>query len=221
MASAHWAEVHDPAIVEGDYFLEQEICVTAGCALVQMHITDLAEAQKEDPLLSTVLDWLKARKTDLKALLAEHAFSVEGQLILWNQQNFTIHQGTLYLCSMPKGETKDLLLFMVPRAHCINALNGCHRDVGHQGCDHTLFLLKECFWWPGMTNQIWQSIRSCAHCLQHKDDLYKVPLHSVVATALMDLLHVDFTGIEMTLELNRPPKVANVLVFQGHFMKHM
>ena len=37
----------------------------------------------------------------------------------------------------------------------------------------------------------------------------------------MDLLHVDFTSIEMTLELNRPPKVANVLVFQNHFMKHV
>ena len=39
-------------------------------------------------------------------------------------------------------------------------------------------------------------------------------------TAVMDLLHVDFTSIDMTLELNRPPKVTNVLVFQDHFMKH-
>ena len=37
----------------------------------------------------------------------------------------------------------------------------------------------------------------------------------------MDLLHVDFTSREMTLELNRPPKVANVLVFQDHLMKHV
>ena len=43
----------------------------------------------------------------------------------------------------------------------------------------------------------------------------------IVATALMDLLHVDFTSIEMTMELNRPPKIANVLVLQDHFMKHV
>ena len=49
----------------------------------------------------------------------------------------------------------------------------------------------------------------------------KAPLHPIVATTLMDLLHVDFTSIEMTLELNRPPKVGNVLVFQDHFMKHI
>ena len=37
----------------------------------------------------------------------------------------------------------------------------------------------------------------------------------------MALLDVDFTSIETTLELNRPPKVTNVLVFQDHFMKHV
>ena len=37
----------------------------------------------------------------------------------------------------------------------------------------------------------------------------------------MDLLHVDFTNIDMTMEPNRLPKVANVLVFQDHFTKHV
>ena len=37
----------------------------------------------------------------------------------------------------------------------------------------------------------------------------------------LDLLHVDFTSIEATLEPNQSPRVANVLVFQDHFMKHM
>ena len=187
-----------------------------------MHVTDWDKAQKEDPMLSTVLDWLKAQtKTHLKALLAEHTSSVEGQLILWNWQNFTIHQGALYLCLMPKGETKDLLLFIVPKAHCVTTLNGCHRDVGHQGHDHTLTLLWEHFWWLGMANQMQQSIKSCALFLPHEGNLSKTPLHPIVATTLMDLLHVEFTSIEKTLELNRPPKVANILVFQDHFMKHV
>ena len=37
----------------------------------------------------------------------------------------------------------------------------------------------------------------------------------------MDLLHVDFTSIKMIMELNRPPKVANVLVFLDHFTKYV
>ena len=89
-----------------------------------------------------VLNWLEAnKKTELKTLLAEHASSEEGQLILQNQQNFMICQKALYLCLMPTGKNEDLLLFIVPKAHQVTALNGCHRDAGHQGHDHTLSLL--------------------------------------------------------------------------------
>ena len=49
----------------------------------------------------------------------------------------------------------------------------------------------------------------------------KVPLPPIVATTPLDLLHVDFTSTEITMELNRPVKVTNVLVFQDHFMKHV
>ena len=42
-----------------------------------------------------------------------------------------------------------------------------------------------------------------------------------MATAPLDLLHVDITSIETTLEPNQSPRVANVLVFQDHFMKHV
>ena len=122
---------------------------------------------------------------------------------------------------MPKGENEDLLLFMVPKAHWVAALNGCHRDAGHQGCDHTLSLLQECFWWPGMTSQMRQSIRTCMHCLQHEGSLSKAPLHPIMATAPLDLLHVNFTSIETTLELNQSPRVTNILAFQDHFMKHV
>ena len=122
---------------------------------------------------------------------------------------------------MPKGETKDLLLFVVPKSHHVATLNGCHRDAGHQGHDHTLSLLREHFWWPGMMNEMQQSIKNCMHCLQHEGNIPKVPLHLNVAAAPLDLLHIDFTIIEMIMELNQPPRVANILVLQDHFMKHI
>ena len=79
----HCAKVHNPAMVEGDQHLEQEVCVAAGHLLVKIHVTDLAEDQREDPKLSTVLDWLEAcKKTKLRKLLAEHASSEEGKLYL-------------------------------------------------------------------------------------------------------------------------------------------
>ena len=187
LGAAHWAEVHNLTVAEGDNDLEQEAHVAAGCILVRMHMTDWAEAQREDSVLSTVLDWLKAqKKTDLKTLLGEHASSEEDQLILWNHQNFMIHQKALYLHSTPKGENEDLLHSVVAKSHWVTTLNGCHRDAGHQGHDHTLSLLQEHIWWPGMTSQMWQSIRTCVHCLQHEGSLSKAPLHPTVSTAPLD-----------------------------------
>ena len=66
-----------------------------------------------------------------------------------------------------------------------------------------------------------QSIKSCVCCLQHEGDLPKASLHPTVATTPMDLLHIDFTSIKMTMELNQMPRVTKVLVFQDHFMKHV
>ena len=132
-----------------------------------MHVTGWAAAQKEDPELDAVLQLLESnKKTNVRTLFGEHTSSEEGQIIWRNCQNFTVLQDTLYLHSTPKGENEDLLLFMVPKTHQTAALNGCHRDAGHQGCDHTLSLLQECFWWPVMAKQMRQVIRACKHYLQ-------------------------------------------------------
>ena len=79
LGMVHHAEVHDPAVVEGDQHLEQEVCVTTGHPLVEMHVTNWAKAQREDPMLSAVLDWLKAwKQTNLRMLLVQHTSSEEG-----------------------------------------------------------------------------------------------------------------------------------------------
>ena len=79
LGAVHRVESHDPTVVEGDHGMEKEVCVVTGWVLVQMHVTDWTEAQREDSVLSTILDWLEAqKKTDLKTLLGEHASSEEG-----------------------------------------------------------------------------------------------------------------------------------------------
>ena len=190
--------------------------------LVEMHVTNWATAQREDLKLDALLHWLEAKKkTDLRTLLGEHASSEEDQIVWRNCQNVMVLQDALSLCSMPKGENEDLLLFVVPKAHQTATLNGCHSDAGHKGHDHTLSLLQEHFWWSGMAKQMRQTIRTCTCCLQYEGGLPKAPLCPIVATAPLDLLHVDLTSIETTLEPNQSPRVTNILVFQDHFTKHV
>ena len=216
------AERENPTIIENDQQLEQEVQVATGQVLVEMHVTNWAAAQKEDSELDAVLQRLGSKKkADLRTLLRECIMSKEGQIVWRNCQNFTSLQGTLYLCSTPKGENEDLLLFIVPKVHRTATLNRCHQDAGHQGRNHTLSLLQKCFWWPGMAKQMRQVIKACRHCLQYDGSTPKAPLCPIVATAPLDLLHDDFTSIETMMELDKSPRVANVLVFQDHFTKHV
>ena len=171
-----------------------------------MHVTNWAMAQKEDPELNAVLQWLESRKkADLRTLPWECIMSEQGQMVWRNHQNFTFLRDTLYLHSTPKGENEDLLLFVVPKVHQTATLKGCHRDAGHQGHDHTLSLLQEHFWWPGMVKQMRQVIKACRHCLQYEGSTPKAPLCPIVATTPLDLLHADFMSIETMMELDKSP----------------
>ena len=72
-----------------------------------------------------------------------------------------------------------------------------------------------------MAKQMRQVIKACRHCLHYEGKLLRLPLCPIVATTPLDLLHVDFTSIETMMELDKSPQVANVLVFQDHFTKHV
>ena len=80
--AAQRAEGDDPAMVEDDQEIEKEVHVTTGQVLVEMHVTNWAAAQREEPELNAVLCWLEAKKKiDLRTLLGEHASSEEGQIV--------------------------------------------------------------------------------------------------------------------------------------------
>ena len=72
-----------------------------------------------------------------------------------------------------------------------------------------------------MAKQMRQAIEACRCCLQYEGGTPKATLCHIVATAPLDLLHVDFTSIETMMELDQLPRVANILVFQHHFTKYV
>ena len=55
-------EGEDPAVIKGDQQKEKEVQVVTGQVLVEMHVTDWATAQNEDPELDVVLQWLESEK---------------------------------------------------------------------------------------------------------------------------------------------------------------
>ena len=109
--------------------------------LASMHVTNWEEAQCEDVLLATCCKWLSMKRSVtpqkrdalLKECMGKHLTSEEGKVLFHVRNNLTMRKGLMYLNITPKGETEGLLAFVVPFAHRRMALNGVHRDAGHQG----------------------------------------------------------------------------------------
>ena len=49
-------------------------------------------------------------------------------------------------------------------------------------------------------------VKSCQHCQIFKGAIVKAPLYPIKAFAPLELVHVDFTSIETTMELNQLAK---------------
>ena len=75
-----------------------------------------------------------------------------------------------------------------------------------------------------MTLEVKSAVKNCKQCLCHDGDSVRAPLVPIEATGPMDLLHLDFTKIEVSgnceKELKRKPEIVNVLVVTDHFTRH-
>ena len=71
-----------------------------------------------------------------------------------------------------------------------------------------------------MVNDCRTLVHECQHCKIFEGALVKAPLCPIQAYSPLELVHVDFTSIETTMELNKPPSVKNVLVLTDHFMRY-
>ena len=95
--------------------------------------------------------------------------------------------------------TKDRILpFLIPANKCHAVLDSCHWEAGHQGRDRTLSLLRERFWWPGIGVQVTLSVRNCERC-QYEAQLSLPEMVRIGATEPLDLVHMDFVGMETTI----------------------
>ena len=84
-----------------------------------------------------------------------------------------------------------------------------------------LALAQEHFWWPKMDEDCQASVRGCQCCKIFEGAVVKAPLCPIQAYMPLELVHVDFTSIETTMELNQPPSIKNVLVLTDHFTRYV
>ena len=130
-----------------------EVSVKSVRLSMQMHVTDWAEAQHEDPEIEATMDWccLDKKKLEpwteqlakLKSRLGTKKNTPEGRSILQNADKLTLSGGLLYYRYKPKYQIEEVKHFVVPRAHKRTAIDSCHHDTGHQGKKRTESLISD------------------------------------------------------------------------------
>ena len=169
------------------------------------------------------MDWLIWRKDDnctLDQYLKHHVPDMERRVYAARQNDFVLRRNLLYLRVMPKRSNEEVLAFVVPGLKRQAVIDGCHRYLGHQGRDHTLSLLRERFWWPGMAQRMMMSVRNCEKCCIFEAKPQIPPMEPILCTEPLDLVHIDYVSMEVMVGVKEKPVVKNVLVIEDHFTRY-
>ena len=134
---------------------------------------------------------------------------------------FTVQDNLLYLQATPTNSQHSMPVFVVLTKDWQAAIDGCHHSAGHQGWDHMLSLMKERFWWPGMSQALLKAIANCRRCIQYEAKGQLPPMQPIICTEPMELVHIDYVGMEVIVATDKKPVVKNVLVVVDHFTRYV
>ena len=226
--------VLDNAIMPIEECAEQGVRLTPDCQgdsqetvearparLATTNVTDWKQEQKEDPVLYQVAKHLRAPHEMFKAALHKVLDKKATAAYVKAKEQLLIKNGLLYRKTWQGQADEIVFQFVVPQRHRGTTLDGCQREVAHQGQRRSTTLMQERFWWPGMTRDLRNHIKKCSHCRKYEAAPPVVPMKPLACSGPGELLHVDFTSIEETVPLKEDPVICNVLVLQDHFSKYV
>ena len=171
--------------------------------------------QAKDPVIHDLIQWYgtkelhKGKDTD----------SPEMKQILWQRGKLIRRNGILYHKNGTKESecpNQNTMQLVLPTALRLQALKGCHDDLGHLGIERTLDLLRDQYNWPGMTEDVTRHIHHFERCLQFKASPDRAPMENVVATYPMELVHMD----HLTIEATEGGEDIHILVITDHFTRY-
>ena len=189
--------------------------------LATTNVTDWKLEQKEDPVLYQVVKHWKASRETFKEALLKVTDQKATTAYVKSKEQLIMKNSLLYRQSKQGPIEETMFQFAVPQIHRSATLDGCHREAAHQGQCHSLSLMQEQFWWPGMVRDLRNRIKRCGLCRKFKAAPPIAPLKPLTCSGPGELLHVDFTSIEETVPLRQEPVISNVMVMQGHFSKYV
>ena len=220
------AETDDIQIIEEEERTDQEVILrTVQLARQDKKFGNLCtenwrQAQLIDPVIPHVLDWLRLPRNNrvkLKDFLRRKASEANCRAYSLREKDFEKRDHLLFINTTPPRNVSTIPVFVVPVNRRQVAIDMCHRNAGHQGRDRTLSLMKGQFWWPGMTMALCLAIQNCGRCKQFEAKSQLPGMEPILCTQPMELVHVDYIGMEVNVAAKEKPVVKNVLVMVDHF----
>ena len=169
------------------------------------------------------MDWLRRRKGDNRTLdqfMKHEVPDAECRIYASRQKDFVLPCNLLYFKVTPKRSNEDILVFVVPGLKWQAVIDGCHHYLGHQGRDCMLSLLRERFWWLGMAQRMMLSIGNYEKCSIFEAKPQIPPMEPILCTEPLDLVHINFVFMEVTVGVEEKTVVKNVLVVEDHFTRY-
>ena len=226
-----WAEADDPWVMEEHSKINKDIILCAyqmvkhGKQFQNLMNLNWVRAQMQDPVLCHVINWIKWLKADKwtldEYLKAKSMLEVDRQFYAQQQKDFLLKDNLLFLNITLANSMETISMFVVLAQKHQATIDGCHQSASHQGWDRTLSLMKERFWWPGMAQALVMAVTNCGHCKQFEAKPQIPGMQPIICTEPMELVHVNYVRMEVTVSTHDKPVVKNVLVIIDHFTRYV
>ena len=189
---------------------------------IQSHITEvfsqispeqMAEYQRVDNQIGPIIPWVQEGKIPPKAVLYK-VKSKTCRKLYFQMDRLVLKQGVLHRLYIQ--EDMEYHQLVLPQRLHNKVLGSVHDNMGHQGVERTLELLRERVYWPTMAADATKWVSQCTRC-QVAQGSYNEPkpkIGHLQSNNPMDLLCLDFTKIDPS----RTGK-ENVLVMTDAFSK--
>ena len=173
---------------------------------------DWSKEQLADPTIARVVELATLGFCPNKSKLTTETPSVLKYIREWSRLSLT--DGVLYRnTNVNNVQTRQLVLPLHFRSIVLKQL---HDDVGHQGRDRTLSLVRSKFYWPGLEKDVEQKVKNCGRCIRRKSSIKpSAELVNITSTQPMELICIDFLSLERSKGGHE-----NILVITDHFTRY-
>ena len=179
-----------------------------------MSIGEWRASQKEDPNLSKILNLIEKGTLERYRPKPEDHGEIRNYLKL--RKYLLKINGVLHRTVQLKHQVQPVNQLLLPYQFRKRMVLVCHDELGHLGMDRTLAILQDRVYWPGMSRDVRDHIRTCGRCERFKQQPSVEEITQTVATYPLELVHADFLTIGGKKDVR---KDINILVVTDHFTR--